>query len=59
TAANTRRLIEAIRDDVEPPLDGAMRDWLEASVEVYASFESAVRFRANSERYGEVLFAGE
>ena len=110
TAANTRRLIEAIRDDVEPALDDSTRDWLEASVEVYASFqnsptydelvatgtlsrvkdanlrktlnkysrqreadmvlltqqlnmrdtgpiESAVQFRANSERYTEVLIA--
>ncbi|WOJ95552.1 hypothetical protein R0137_09825 [Congregibacter brevis] len=110
TAEHTRRLIEAIRNDVEPPLDNSTRDWLEASVEVYASFESsptydelvatgtlsrirhaglrqalnayarereadmvllnqqlqmrdtgpiesAVRFRANSERYGDVLIA--
>jgi hypothetical protein len=41
TAANTRRLIEAIRDDVEPSLDDATRDWLAASVEVYASFEAS------------------
>lgn len=51
TADNTRRLIEAIRDDAEPTLDATTRDWLAASVEVYASFEE-------SPTYGELVATG-
>lgn len=51
TADNTRRLIEAIRDDAEPILDATTRDWLAATVEVYASFEE-------SPTYGELVATG-